>query len=398
MGQFRFFTAGESHGKGLLAVVEGMVANLPLDSRSIDLELKRRQTGYGRGARMAIENDKVEILSGVRHGHTMGSPIALFIPNQDWQNWQKAMSCEPVEDMSDPITRPRPGHADLAGAIKYNFKDIRPVLERASARETAARVAVGAVAKEFLKAFGIAIHSYTVAVGICASKEQDLSQIDWQQVENSPLRCADNKAEKFMLAVIDETKAQGDTLGGISRIIATGMPPGLGSHVQWDRRLDGNIARAMMSINAVKGIEIGTGFAQAGLKGSQVHDTIASAEPGAIRKLGEFPWRHLSNHAGGIEGGISNGEDIIFQIAIKPIATLAKPLSSLDLRDGSQVEAHYERSDICVVPATGVIAEAMLAIILADACLDKFGGDSLSESMANYRKYLESISLWKRHD
>jgi len=398
MGQFRFFTAGESHGKGLLAVVEGMVASLPLDSRSIDLELKRRQAGYGRGARMSIENDKVEILSGVRHGRTIGSPITLFIPNQDWQNWQKAMSCEPVEEMSDPITRPRPGHADLAGAIKYNVKDIRPVLERAIARETAARVAVGAVAREFLKTFGIAIRSYTIAVGACIGKDQNLNHIDWQQVENSPLRCADNKAEKLMLAAIDEAKAQGDTLGGLSRIIATGTPPGLGSHVQWDRRLDGNIARALMSINAVKGIEIGTGFTQTRLKGSQVHDTIAPAGPGATHKPGELPWRHLSNHAGGIEGGISNGEDIIFQIAIKPIATLAKPLSSLDLCDGSQVEAHYERSDICVVPATGVIAEAMLAIVLADACLDKFGGDSLSESMANYHKYLEGISLWKRHD
>ena len=434
MGQFHFLTAGESHGKGLIAIVDGMVAGLPLEVGYINKELKRRQQGYGRSSRMEIEEDKVEIISGVRYGFTMGSPIALFIPNRDWQNWQEQLSAIQVEKEAEPITRPRPGHADLAGVTKYGLKDIRPIIERASARETAARVAAGAIAKRFLEEFGIAIHSHTVAIGsikisFChsdpersegeesrsaeACPRQYSKTIDWQQVENSPVRCADTKVEKKMIAAIDKAKVEGDTLGGIFEVIASGVPIGLGSYVSWDRRLDGRVAQAIMSINAVKGVEIGSGFALAKFKGSQAHDVIEpSSSPGIAKhfssslrgasatknviaseaKQPPFPWRHVTNRAGGIEGGISNGEDILVRAAVKPIATLAKPLPSIDLRSGEVAKAHYERSDICVVPAAGVIAEAMLAIVLADACLEKFGGDNLKETLANYHNYLSNIS------
>jgi len=289
----------------------------------------------------------------------------------------------------NPVTCPRPGHADLAGLTKYGLKDIRPIIERASARETAARVAVGAIARRFLEELGIAIHSHTVAIGRHHWERGEASSIDWQQVESSPVRCAHAELEKAMIAAIDEAKANGDTLGGISEVIATGVPIGLGSHVSWDRRLDGRIAQAIMSINAVKGVEVGAGFALAGLKGSQAHDVI---DPGPHSKAKGLPWRHATNRAGGIEGGISNGEDIIVRAAVKPIATLANPLPSIDLRTGKAANAHYERSDICVVPAAGVIAEAMLAIILADTCLEKFGGDNLRETLANYRNYLRNIA------
>jgi chorismate synthase len=389
MGQFRFLTGGESHGKGLVAIVEGMVADLPLKEGYINKELKRRQQGYGRGPRMKIEEDKAEIMAGVRYGFTTGSPIALFITNRDWQNWQEQLSISPVEKDVEPITCPRPGHADLAGVTKYGLKDIRPIMERASARETATRVAVGAIARRFLEELGVAIHSHTVAIGQHHWERGEASSIDWQRVEASPLRCADAKLEKAMIAAINEAKANGDTLGGIVEVIATDVPIGLGSHVSWDRRLDGRIAQAIMSINAVKGVEIGAGFALARLKGSQAHDVI---EPGPRSKAKRLPWRRASDRAGGIEGGISNGEDIIVRAAIKPIATLANPLPSVDLRSGRVAKAHYERSDICVVPAAGVIAETMLAIVLADACLEKFGGDNLKETLVNYRNYLRSIS------
>ena len=393
MGQFRFLTGGESHGKGLVAIVEGMVAGLPLAEGYINKELKRRQQGYGRGPRMKIEDDKAEIMAGVRYGLTTGSPIALLITNRDWQNWQEQLSVSPVEKEAEPVTCPRPGHADLAGVTKYGLKDIRPVMERASARETAARVAVGAVARRFLEKLGVAIYSYTVAIGNVGHEPsaslREAGSIDWQQVEASPVRCAHAEQEKAMMAAIDKAKAEGDTLGGIFKVIATGVPIGLGSHVSWDRRLDGRIAQAIMSINAVKGVEIGAGFALAGLKGSQAHDVI---EPGPRSKTKGLPWRHATNRAGGIEGGISNGEDIILRAAVKPIATLASPLPSIDLRSGEVAKAHYERSDICVVPAAGVIAEAMLTTVLADACLDKFGGDNLKETLANYRNYLSNIS------
>jgi chorismate synthase len=416
----------------LITIVEGMIAGLPLEAEYINKELKRRQQGYGRSSRMEIEEDKVEIISGVRYGLTIGSPIALFIPNRDWQNWQEVMSVTPVEKEAEPVTRPRPGHADLAGVTKYGLKDIRPIIERASARETAARVAAGAIAKRFLEEFGIAIHSHSIAIGhvsyepfaschsdsppfVIASKAKqsrdihdkprEAISINWQQVENSLVRCADSEIEKKMIAAIDEAKSNGDTLGGIFEVIASGVPVGLGSHVSWDRRLDGKIAQAIMSINAVKGVEIGSGFALARLKGSQAHDVIEPSSSSSLRgasatknviaseaKQPPLPWRHATNRAGGIEGGISNGEDIIVRAAVKPVATLAKPLPSIDLSTGKVAKAHYERSDICVVPAAGVIAEAMLAIVLVDACLEKFGGDNLKETLANYHNYLSNIS------
>ncbi len=393
MGQFRFLTGGESHGKGLIAIVEGMVAALPLEEGYINQELKRRQQGYGRGPRMKIEEDKAEIMAGVRYGLTIGSPIALFITNRDWQNWQEQLSVSPVEKEVESVTCPRPGHADLAGVTKYGLKDIRPIMERASARETAARVAVGTIARRFLEELGVAIHSHTVAIGRHHWEQREASSIDWQQVEASPVRCAHANLEKAMMAAIDEAKANGDTLGGIFEVIAIGVPIGLGSHVSWDRRLDGKIARAIMSINAVKGVEIGAGFALAGIKGSQAHDVIEPSPPSVIASEAKQspPWRRATNRAGGIEGGITNGEDIIVRAAVKPIATLASPLPSIDLRSGEGAKAHYERSDICVVPAAGVIAEAMLAIVLADACLEKFGGDNLKETLANYRNYLRNI-------
>jgi chorismate synthase len=382
---FRFLTAGESHGKDLVAIVEGMPAGLALDEDYIARDLARRQKGYGRGSRMAIERDRAEIISGVRHGLTIGSPISLLIWNRDWENWKQVMSVLPVEQEVEPVTRLRPGHADLVGAMKYNLDDVRPILERASARETASRVAVGAVARKLLAEFGIEIHSHTVCIGGHWAKQ--VEKVDWSKVEKSPVRCADSKAGKAMLSTIDEAKKSGDSLGGVFEAIASGIPIGLGSHVHWDRRLDGRIAQAMMSINAVKGVEVGAGFNVANLPGSQVHDIIEfNAKRG---------WWHASNRAGGIEGGMSNGEPIIVRVAVKPIPTMSKPLPSVDLRTGEKVEAHFERSDICVVPAAGVIGEAMLAIVLAEAVLEKFGGDHIDETLRNYRGYLKSIYLRK---
>jgi len=377
----RFLTAGESHGKALTVIIEGMVAGLPLSEDDIARDLQRRQGGYGRGGRMKIEQDRAEILSGVRHGFTIGSPIALLIANRDWQNWQQEMSVLPVDNI-EPVTKLRPGHADLAGVIKYGLNDVRPILERASARETAARVAFGAVSRRFLAEFGLAIHSHTVAIGGRQAKRGEA--IDWDKVEASPIRCADAEAERAMMEAIDQAKESGDSLGGIFEVIATGVPVGLGSHVHWDRRLNGCIAQAMMSINAVKGVEIGAGFTLAGIRGSQAHDLI---EPGKSGRQ----FRRGSNRAGGIEGGMSNGQPIVVRAAVKPIPTLAKPLPSVDLRTGQEAPAHIERSDICVVPAAGVIGEAMLALVLSQAFLEKFGGDNLEETRRNYKAFLESL-------
>ncbi len=382
----RYLTAGESHGKALMAIIEGMVAGLPLDEDYIARDLARRQGGYGRGGRMQIERDRAEIVSGVRHGLTIGSPISLMIVNRDWENWREAMSVSAIDKKIDAVTRLRPSHADLAGTKKYGFEDVRPVLERASARETAARVAVGAVARRFLQEFGIELKSHVVAIGdvsIEMSKRGD-TDIDWDKVEVSPLRCADDEVEKSMIAVIDSAKEAGDSVGGIFQVIASGVPIGLGSHVHWDRRLDGSIAQAMMSINAVKSVEIGDTSSAPGLRGSLTHDTIHFDR---VKRS----WEHDTNRAGGIEGGISNGEAIVVNALIKPIPTLGKPLPSADLKTGATVEAHVERSDVCVVPAAGVIGEAMLAIVLAGAMLEKFGGDSLKETLRNYKNYIESI-------
>jgi len=378
---FRFLTAGESHGRGLVAIIEGVPAGLALDEDYIARDLARRQGGYGRGARMDIEQDRAEILSGVRHGLTIGSPISLLIWSRDWENWKQVMSISPLEQEVEPLTQLRPGHADLAGAIKYGLDDVRPILERASARETASRVAVGAVARKLLAELGIEIHSHTVCIGGRWSKQA--GSIDWAGVEGSPLRSADSEAEKAMLSAIDKAREAGDSVGGVFEVIASGVPIGLGSHVHWDRKLDGRIAQAMMSINAVKGVEIGAGFTVANLSGSQVHDGI---EPDAERQ-----WRHVTNRAGGIEGGMSNGEPIVVRAAVKPVPTLAKPLPSADLRTGAAVQAHFERSDVCVVPAAGVIGEAALAIVLAEAVLEKFGGDHIAETLRNYRGYQDSI-------
>ena len=390
MGQFRFLTAGESHGRGLVAVIEGMVAGLPLSEDYIAQDLKRRQAGYGRSARMKIEQDKAEIISGVRHGLTMGSPISLLIWNRVWEDWQETMSVTPVSKKIQPITTPRPGHADLAGMTKYGVADIRLILERASARETTARVAVGAIARRFLDEFGINIHSHTLSIGKHRTKQP--GSINWKQVEKSPIRCADATAEKAMMVAIDDAKAKGDTLGGVFEVIADGVPVGLGSHVQWDRRLNGQITQAIMSIPAVKGVEIGAGFSVASIKGSHAQDVIGTSPKGAA-----LPWHRATNNAGGIEGGISNGQPIVVHAAVKPIATLGKPLPSVDLRTGNKAKAHYERSDICVVPTAGVIGEAMLAIVLTGAILEKFGGDHLKETWVNYKNYIGSACSRKRY-
>lgn len=385
MTTLRFLTAGESHGKALTVIIEGMVAGLPLSEADIARDLQRRQAGYGRGGRMKIEQDRAEILSGVRHGLTIGGPIALLMANRDWQNWQEAMSISPVENV-EPVTKLRPGHADLAGVVKYGLDDVRPIMERASARETAARVAAGAVARRFLAEFDLEIRSHTLAIG--GRQARQGNAIDWKRVEASPVRCADAKAGPAMMEAIDQAKETGDSLGGIFEVIATGVPIGLGSHVHWERRLDGRIAQAMVSINAVKGVEIGSGFALAGLKGSQAHDLIEPGEPGRLFRRG-------SNRAGGIEGGMSNGQPIVVRAAVKPIPTLGKPLPSVDLKTGQEAPAHSERSDICVVPAAGVIGEAMLALVLSQAFLEKFGGDHLEETRRNYKAFLESL---RRHE
>jgi chorismate synthase len=380
---FRYLTAGESHGKGLIAIIDGMVAGLPLDEDYIARDLARRQGGYGRGGRMKIESDRAEIISGVRYGLTIGSPISLLINNRDWENWKEAMSVSPAAKQSEPVTRLRPGHADLAGTKKYGLDDVRPILERASARETAARVAVGAMARRFLEEFGIAIRSHTLAIG-SAQANANIDKIDWDKVDKSTVRCADTKIEKSMISVIDAAKDTGDSVGGIFQVIATGVPIGLGSHVQWDRRIDGKIAQAIMSINAVKELEIGSCSSIEGMKGSLTHDTIQFDKTKQL-------WKHTTNRAGGIEGGITNGEAITVKAFVKPIPTLGKPLRSADLKTGQSVDAHIERSDVCVVPAAGVIGEAMLAMVLADAVLEKFGGDHLKETVRNYNNYLKTI-------
>jgi chorismate synthase len=344
-------------------------------------DLARRQKGYGRGGRMKIEKDHAEIMAGVRHGVTLGSPIALWVRNLDWDNWRVPMSAEPVAEPGNRVTRLRPGHADLPGVVKYNQQDVRNILERASARETAARVAAGGVAKRFLQEFGIVINAHVVSIGDVEAKAA--GAIDWARVEESPVRCADPEAERKMIAAIDAAKEAKDTIGGVFEVIATGAPIGLGSHIQWDKKLDGRIAQALMSIHAVKGVEVGSGFEQTRLFGSQVHDII---EPWAG---GGPKWKRRSNQAGGLEGGMTNGQPVAARVAIKPISTLAKPLPSVDFETGEVVLAHFERSDVCQVPPGCVVGEAMLALVLADAFLEKFGGDHLDETRRNYEGYMK---------
>lgn len=385
---FKFTTAGESHGKALVAVVEGMPAGVSIDVGKINRELAKRQHGYGRGGRQKIERDAVEILSGVRHGKTLGSPIALKIENRDFVHWQEVMSSEkPVVEPKNPriVTRPRPGHADLAGGQKFQTRDLRDVLERASARETAARVACGAFAKQLLENFGVEIKSHVVKLGSVPENPLRKSFAEISAIgEDSPLRCADAESEARMIELIDRAKAEGDTLGGIFEVVASGVVTGLGSHVSWNEKLDGRIAQALMSIQAVKAVEIGDGVENAALFGSKVHDEIIF-ENNVFGRTG--------NRAGGLEGGITNGKELRVRGYLKPIATLKKSLRSVDIDTKQEDLAAFERSDVTAVPAAGIIGEAMLAIVLANSMREKFGGDSLSEmktNFDNYRKSLES--------
>jgi len=391
----RFLTAGESHGKALVTIIEGMPAGLAIDFDAVTADLRRRQTGYGRGRRMLIESDRAEALSGVRHGETTGGPIALLIPNKDWENWQRTMYVE--ADMPagasgvdrPPVTRPRPGHADLAGFVKYGHEDMRNVLERASARETAARVAVGALARQLLAVVGAEIVSHVVAIGSAAIPDGLAITFDQARAipPDSALHCADPAVEQQMIAQIDEARAAGDTMGGTFEVIARGIPPGLGSYVQWDRKLDGRLAQAMMSIPAIKAVGIGRGPAVATVPGSRVHDEIVTG-------AGQTPIgvRRPTNNAGGLEGGVTNGEDVRVTGYMKPISTLMTPLRSVDLTTMTESPAAVERSDVCAVPAAAVVGEAMVAFVLADALVEKFGGDSVEEIVANWRAFCSRTS------
>ncbi len=388
----RFVTAGESHGQALVAWISGLPAGVPVDLEFISRELHRRQLGFGRGGRQRIEKDQADILAGVRHGKTIGAPIVLRLENRDWKNWEKALPVEDSDGADDAqrrLTAPRPGHADLAGAQKFNFHDARYVLERASARETAARVAAGALAKIFLREFGAAVLSHTIAVGHARLGRA----ATWEEIQavcenlDSPLRCVDPDTEAKMKAEVDHVLRAGDSVGGIFEVVARGIPPGLGSHAQWDEKLDARIARAVMSIQAVKGVEIGTGVANAESYGSEVQDEIRY--DGARKRFSR-----LSNRAGGLEGGITNGEDILVRGYLKPISTLRRPLLTADMITKEEVKAAYERSDVCVVPAGGVAGEAMVAFELAAAFLEKFGGDSLEETRRNYDGYQKQLDAF----
>ena len=385
----RFETAGESHGEGLFAILTGLPAGIPVCLDFVNRQLWRRQQGYGRGGRMKIETDRVRIISGVRHSQTIGSPIAIWIENKDWKNWTGVLPVEAKDaepEKQKPVERPRPGHADLAGAIKYNFSEARYVLERASARETTCRVAAGAFAKMFLKQFGIEILSHVIAVGPvrlerAACWEEIVAVSDLEQVL---LACVDHDTEQRMKDAVDHAYRTGDTVGGIFEVVAHGVPPGLGSHIAWDTRLDGRLAQAIVSIQAVKGVEIG--FAEEGARayGSNVQDTIHYDKS-------ERRFHRGSNRAGGLEGGITNGEDVVIRGFLKPISTLRRPLESVDLATREPALAAYERSDVAVVPAAGVIGEAMTALVIAEAFLEKFGGDSLGETRRNYEGYLAQV-------
>jgi len=383
----RFLTAGETHGPALTVVVDGLPAGLRVERVAIDRELKRRQGGYGRGGRMKIESDAVEVLGGVRHGSTLGGPVSLLIRNLDYANWQDVMSPDPQPASAKErrrLERPRPGHADLAGALKYSTDDLRDVLERASARETAARVAGGALAKTLLSAVSIQVRSHVLRIGSAAI--DGARAVPWEQLpaaESSSVRCVDPQASERMVAVIDDAKRRGDTVGGSFEVVARGVPPGLGSFAHWDRRLDGRIGQALMSIPAVKAVAIGSGFTSGETPGSAFHDEILHDGDGFVRP---------SNHAGGIEGGVSNGEDLRATAVVKPIPTLLMPLRSVDIRTKEPKTASVERSDTCVVPAAGVVGEAMLAFVVADALLEKFGGDSLPETRRNLDAFVAGLA------
>ncbi|MBO0907404.1 MULTISPECIES: chorismate synthase [Arthrobacter] len=388
----RWLTAGESHGPALVGIVEGVPAGVEVDSSMIQEALARRRLGYGRGARMKFEQDQVRLLGGVRHGLTQGGPVAIEVGNTEWPKWQQVMSPDPVDPAllaeqarNAPLTRPRPGHADFTGMQKYGFDEARPVLERASARETAARVALGAVASSFLKSLGIELVSHTVSIAGVASPEGSAlpEPADVAALDADPLRCFDAETSAAMVAEVDAAHKDGETLGGVVEVLAYGLPPGLGSYVHWDRRLDARIAGALMGIQAIKGVEIGDGFLTAARRGSAAHDEILQDEDGRVIRSG--------NRAGGIEGGMSIGEVLRVRAAMKPIATVPHALQTVDVSTGEPARAHHQRSDVCAVPAAGVVAEAMVALVLAEAVTEKFGGDSVAETARNLRTYLENI-------
>jgi chorismate synthase len=396
----RYLTAGESHGPCLTMIIDGVPAGFPIQIEKINHDLWRRQQGYGRGGRMLIEKDEAQVRSGIRWGETIGAPVALGIENRDWKNWTKKMSALP-EDRDDKIavTKPRPGHADLNGALKYDRSDIRDILERASARETVARTAVGSFAKQLLAPFEIRIMGYIRSIGNVAA---NLSRLSFNEIyarsEESPVRTADPDAEEKMIALIEDCKREGNTLGGIFEIVVLGLPPGLGSHTQWDRKLDGRLARALMSIQAMKGVEIGLGFEMARRRGSQVHDEIffdpsKDVSEGTPRVVPTGFYRG-SNNSGGTEGGMSNGAPVVARVAMKPISTLMSPLQSVDLRSKQPADASVERSDVCAAPAAAVVGESVVAFEIARAFLEKFGGDSLREVRRNYENYLEQIKSY----
>jgi chorismate synthase len=381
-------TAGESHGARVTAIVDGIVAGMPLVASDVDVDLARRQRGYGRGGRMKIEHDRVTFTGGVRDGHTLGSPICMTIENRDHQSWLDRMSPEPLPARPDPLTRPRPGHADLAGGLKFDREDLRDVLERASARETAARTAVGAVARKLLAQVGIDVFAHVLSIGPVRADTTDVSYADLHERSRaSDLACADASAEEKMRAAILETAHAGDTLGGVFEVVATNVPPGLGSHTHWDRKLDGRLAQSLMSIQAIKGVDIGDGFDAARRRGSTVHDPIHYDR---AHKRFTRP----SNHAGGLEGGVTNGEPVVCRAAMKPISTLKRALASVDVRTKEPFDAAFERSDICAVAAASVVGEAMVAITLATALLEKFGGDSLAELVRNVGGYQKQIEAF----
>jgi chorismate synthase len=389
----RWLTAGESHGRALVAVCEGVPAGVEITTADVAAALARRRAGYGRGARMKFEQDEVEITGGVRHGRTLGGPVAITVANTEWPKWETVMSADPVPESdiagqarNEPLTRPRPGHADLAGMQKYGHDDARPVLERASARETAARVAVGELARRFLaQAVGAEVLSHVVAIGGITVPANVLpGPADRAAVDADQVRCADPATSAAMVAEIDAARKAGDTLGGVVEVVAHGLPPGLGSHVHGDRRLDARLAGAIMSIHAIKGVEIGDGFATAARRGSQAHDEIDSG-PGGVRRQ--------TNRAGGIEGGMSTGEPIRVRAAMKPISTVPRAVATVDVRTGEPAKAINQRSDVTAVPAAGVVAEAMVALVLADAVLEKFGGDSIEETHRNFCGYMENLVI-----
>jgi chorismate synthase len=389
----RWLTAGESHGRALVAICEGLPAGIEVTTADVAAALARRRAGYGRGARMKFEQDEVEITGGVRHGRTLGGPVAIRVANTEWPKWETVMSADPVPaaDLADvarnaPLTRPRPGHADLAGMQKYGHDDARPVLERASARETAARVALGEVARQYLRqSFSIEVVSHVVSIGaVCAPEAVLPGPLDGPRVDADPVRCLDPAASAAMREEIDAARKDGDTLGGVVEVVGYGLPPGLGSHVHWDRRLDGRLAAALMSIQAIKGVEVGDGFATARRRGSLAHDEIEPAADGVRRR---------TNRAGGIEGGMSTGEVLRVRAAMKPISTVPRALATVDVSTGEPAKAINQRSDVTAVPAAGVVAEAMVALVLADAAAEKFGGDSVPEVRRNHRGYLDSLVI-----